>query len=293
MSKVNLTKTKQAKWYSGSERISVDFLNRKIDFMTMEAALESIVQAAIKGKKVVVANYNIHAFNLSMLMPRFLNFYENAEYKICDGMGILKGLNFMGISLPSKYKTPLTLLVPKLLDYCDRYKFSVFLLGSKPQNLEFALQKQQAKYPLVKLAGHHGYFDKEDFQENNAVIDKINGFKPDILIVGMGMPLQEMWIQQNYEQIDASVIIPCGAVIDRLAGLVPDCPLWMSNVGLEWLYRLIREPKRLASRYLLGNPLFFLSVLWAKFHNPDETKIIDRHQECLKQMAKSVSRIIK
>jgi N-acetylglucosaminyldiphosphoundecaprenol N-acetyl-beta-D-mannosaminyltransferase len=284
MNKADFIETRQARDINSSERVSICFLNRKIDFMTMEAAIKTIVQTAVAQKKIIVANYNVHAFNLSMLIPQFLKFYETAEYKICDGMGIIKGLDFMGISLSSKYKTPLTLLVPLLLEYCDRYEFSVFLLGSKPQHIESALKKQQAKYPQIKFAGHHGYFDKENSQENRAVIEKINRFKPDILIVGMGMPLQEIWIQQNYDRLDASVIIPCGAVIDRLAGLVPDCPRWLSNFGLEWLYRLTREPKRLASRYLLGNPLFLLNVLWAKIHNPDGTKIISRHDRYREQI---------
>ncbi len=276
MNKANFIKHKKAERNSDIERYSVYFLNRRIDFMTMENAIKAIVNAATTKRKTVVAYYNVHAFNLSMLIPRFLDFYEDAELKICDGMGILKGLDFMGVCLPSKYKTPLTLLVPILFDYCDRHNFSVFLLGSKPQHLEFALKKQKAKYTNIEFAGHHGYFDKEDFRENHAVIEEINRFKPDILIVGMGMPLQEIWIQQNYEKINASVIIPCGAVIDRLAGLVPNCPLWISNIGLEWVYRLIREPRRLATRYLLGNPLFMLNVVWAKFHNPYEIQVINR-----------------
>lgn len=279
MNKVNLLQVGQPKLQSYSERLSVYFLNRQIDFMTMEAVIRAIVDAAIARNKMVVANYNIHAFNLSMLMPRFLDFYEDAELKICDGMGIIKGLKMMGISLSSRYRTPLTWLVPRLLNYCDRYQLSVFLLGSQPKHLDFALKCQQEKYPNVKFAGHHGYFDQEDSQENKEVLTKIDEFQPDILIVGMGMPLQEIWIQKNYQNINASVIIPCGAVIDRLAGVVPNCPLWISNIGLEWLYRLFKEPKRLGSRYLLGNPLFLLVLIWAKFHNPIPVKIISNQRD--------------
>jgi N-acetylglucosaminyldiphosphoundecaprenol N-acetyl-beta-D-mannosaminyltransferase len=228
--------------------------------------IEAICKSCLKKVKIIVSHYNVHAFNLSMLLPQFFVFQQNADITVCDGMGMLKGLELMGISVASKYRVPLTLMIPNLLNECERHNLSVFLLGSKPQNLEKALNNQKAKHPYINLAGHHGYFDPTNPIQNQFVIEKINQFKPDILIVGMGMPLQELWIQKNYQNIEALAILPCGAVIDRLAGLVPNCPKWMSNLGLEWFYRFLREPKRLAARYLLGNPLFLINLLWAKYN---------------------------
>jgi N-acetylglucosaminyldiphosphoundecaprenol N-acetyl-beta-D-mannosaminyltransferase len=246
---------------------SVHLLNRQINLVTADTFIEAICKSCKKKAKITVANYNVHAFNLSMLLPQFFAFQQNADITVCDGMGILKGLELMGINISTKYRVPLTLIVPKLLNECDHNNLSVFLLGSKPQNIEKALKNQKAKYSNLNISGYHGYFDQNDALENQIVIEKINQFKPDILIVGMGMPLQELWIQNNYENLEAMVILPCGAVIDRLAGLVPNSPKWMSDAGLEWLYRLIREPKRLAARYLLGNSLFLLQLLWAKYNN--------------------------
>ncbi len=202
-----------------------------------------------------------------MLLPEFLTFQQNADITLCDGMGMIKGLELTGVSVSSKYRVPLTLMIPKLLKECEQHKLSVFLLGSKPENLAKALDNQQEKYPNISIAGYHGYFDHEDPVANQTIIKKINQFKPDILIVGMGMPLQELWIQNNYQDLETLVIIPSGAVIDRLAGLVPNSPKWMSNAGLEWLYRLSKEPKRLAARYMLGNPLFLLNIFWAKYQD--------------------------
>lgn len=246
---------------------SVYLLNRQINLVTADTFIEAICKSCNKKAKIIVSHYNVHAFNLSMLLPQFFTFQENADITVCDGMGMLKGLELMGVNLSPKYRVPLTLVIPKLLTECDRNDLSVFLLGSKPQNLEKALENQKAKHSNLNISGTHGYFEQNDAFENQIVIEKINQFKPDILIVGMGMPLQELWIQKNYENLETLVIIPCGAVIDRLAGIVPNSPKWMSDAGLEWLYRLIREPKRLAARYLLGNSLFLLQLLWAKFNN--------------------------
>jgi N-acetylglucosaminyldiphosphoundecaprenol N-acetyl-beta-D-mannosaminyltransferase len=246
---------------------SVYLLNRRFNLVTADTFIEAICKSCKKQAKIIVSHYNVHAFNLSMLLPQFFAFQENADITVCDGMGMLKGLELMGINLSTKYRIPLTLIIPKLLSECEQQNLSVFFLGSKPQNIATALNNQKAKYPNLNFSGYHGYFDQNDILENQIVIEKINQFKPDILIVGMGMPLQELWIQKNYENLETLVIIPCGAVIDRLAGLVPNSPKWMSDAGLEWLYRLIREPKRLAARYLLGNSLFLLQLLWAKFNN--------------------------
>jgi N-acetylglucosaminyldiphosphoundecaprenol N-acetyl-beta-D-mannosaminyltransferase len=106
-------------------------------------------------------------------------------------------------------------------------------------------------------------------------VEQINQVQPHVLLVGMGMPRQEKWIQQNRSQLKVNAILAGGAVIDRLAGVVPDCPSVFSNLGLEWLYRLLREPRRLATRYLLGNPAFVLQIALAKLQvRPNEVLAI-------------------
>jgi N-acetylglucosaminyldiphosphoundecaprenol N-acetyl-beta-D-mannosaminyltransferase len=104
-------------------------------------------------------------------------------------------------------------------------------------------------------------------QANDAIVETINAFKPHVLIVGMGMPIQESWVQRYRDRLQVNAILVGGAVIDRLAGMVQDCPQWIADRELEWVYRLTREPKRLASRYLLGNPAFLLQIGLAKFAN--------------------------
>ncbi|MEX0269954.1 WecB/TagA/CpsF family glycosyltransferase [Leptolyngbyaceae cyanobacterium UHCC 1019] len=248
-----------------SPRVDVNLLGRRITFMTAETIVAAIASACLERKKIIVANYNVHSFNLSVQLPWFYSFLQDSDIVHCDGMGILKAARFMGEELPIEYRASYTILMPKLLEYCDHNNLSIFLLGSKPKYLQAALVQMRQQYPNIKVAGHHGYFQKEDAAQNEAIVQQINSMKPNILIVGMGMPIQEHWIQQHRDRLDVNVIMPGGAVIDRLAGAVLDCPTVLSNMGLEWLYRLYKEPKRLAVRYLLGNPAFVLQVLLYRF----------------------------
>lgn len=247
--------------------LSVYLLGRRIDCMNIPSIVEAVRKACIEGKQIVLANYNIHGFNLSLQFPWFHQFLQSADITNCDGMGILKAIAFMGLDLPLDYRVSYTLLMPKILESCDSNEFSVFLLGGKSENLQAAIDNLKQKYPNVRFAGHHGYFDKEDPHCNQAAVEQINQFKPNILIVGMGMPIQEYWVQQHRHKLQVNTIMLGGAIIDRMAGIVPDCPNFISNSGFEWLYRLMREPKRLAARYLLGNSAFALQIALAIFNN--------------------------
>jgi len=246
--------------------LSVYLLERRIDCMSISSIVEAIHKACREDKKITVANYNIHSFNLSMQLPWYYEFLQSAEIANCDSVGILKAIGYMGLDLPLDYRTSYTLLMPKVLESCNQKKYSVFLLGGKPQYLQTALNNLQLKYPRVRFAGHHGYFDKQDKLANQSAIEQINEFKPNVLIVGMGMPIQEHWVHQHRHSLQANTIMLGGAIIDRMAGIVPDCPHIISDAGLEWFYRFCREPKRLAARYLLGNPAFALHIALAMFH---------------------------
>jgi N-acetylglucosaminyldiphosphoundecaprenol N-acetyl-beta-D-mannosaminyltransferase len=245
---------------------TVYLLERRINCMTVPAIVEAVQKACTESKKITVANTNIHSFNLSMQLPWFYDFLQSSEIVNCDSVGILKAINYMGLNLPLDYRASYTLLMPKILENCNCNKFSVFLLGAKPQILQAALENLRVQYPHVSFAGHHGFFDKEDPKANQAVIEQINQVKPNILLVGMGMPMQEYWVKKHRSKLNVNAILLGGAIIDRMAGVVPDCPSFMSDIGLEWFYRLWREPKRLAARYLLGNPAFVLHIILAKFY---------------------------
>jgi N-acetylglucosaminyldiphosphoundecaprenol N-acetyl-beta-D-mannosaminyltransferase len=244
--------------------VDISLLGRRITFMTTDSIIQSIDQACQDNRSIVVANYNVNSFNFSMELPWFYDFMQSADITHCDGTGILKAIEYMGLKLPSDYRVSYTTLMPEVLNYCETKHRSVFLLGSKPEFADKALENLRAQYPHIKAYGHHGYFSMEDAQENNAIIDQINQVQPDILLLGMGVPRQEAWAWKHRHQVNAKAILLGGAAIDRLAGGVVDCPKPISGLGLEWIYRLIQEPNRLANRYLVGNPAFALHVMLGK-----------------------------
>ena len=125
---------------------------------------------------------------------------------------------------------------------------------------DIAIQKLLAIAPNLRIAGHHGFFEKTG-NENDLVIEKINQFKPDILYIGFGMPLQERWILDNYDKIAARVFLPLGACLDFYTESVYRGPRWLTDNGFEWVTRLITEPTRLWERYVVGNPLFIYRVI--------------------------------
>ncbi|WP_299486073.1 WecB/TagA/CpsF family glycosyltransferase [Acaryochloris sp. IP29b_bin.137] len=235
--------------------------------MTVKTLVSRVNKACQLGQRIVVANYNINSFNLSVQFPWFYDFLQKSEITHCDGLGVLYALRFMGYQLPKEYRVSYSTLMPELLRHCHENNLSMFLLGAKPEALQAALTNTYLKYPGIELSGHHGYFDIDSSHQNKAVIHQINRTNPNILVVGMGMPRQEYWIHQYLELLNVNAILLGGAVIDRLAGAVEDCPTLLSNNGLEWLYRLSREPKRLLARYLLGNPAFALQVALAKYQS--------------------------
>lgn len=254
--------------------VEVQLLGRRITCMTASAIIKAVHKACVEQRRITVLSCNVHGFNLSLQLPWFYEFLQSADIIRCDSMGILNAIRFMGLQLPDNYQVSWTHLMSGLLEHCDQQGFSVFLLGSKPQHLQRALDRVRLQYPNIRLAGHHGYFSADNPAENNAVVEQINRINPQILIVGMGMPVQEHWVRSNQNRLEANAVMVGGAVIDRLAGVVPDCPQLLASRGFEWLYRLIREPKRLWVRYVIGNLAFALQIALAKY-SPFHAKLLD------------------
>ena len=204
---------------------------------------------------------NIHAINLAQDHAWFRNFVNGSEVVYCDGFGIKWGARLLGLRIPERLTPPDW--ISMLAAECTRKHYSLFLLGAHPGVGELAGVTLKQQFTGLNIAGiQHGYFDKSnDSKENEAVLQAINDARPDILLVGLGMPLQEHWLMENWERLNVKVALPVGALFDYLAGKFPRAPHWMTDHGLEWLGRLIIEPGRLWRRYLLGNPRFVWLVL--------------------------------
>ncbi len=216
--------------------------------------------------KAIIAYINVHAVNMANELSWFKDFINQSQVVFCDGFGIKWAAKFLHGKELQRFTPPDWF--GRLAGMCAEQGMSMFLLGTRPEVIEKAAAVLKASYPQLKIAGvHHGFFDKTLLSsENQAVLAEINSLQPDILVVGFGMPAQEKWILDNWSQLKVKVVIPVGAFFDYLAGDVVRAPRWMTDHGLEWLGRLLIEPRRLWKRYVIGNPLFIWRVILQKMH---------------------------
>ena len=211
-------------------------------------------------QKSIVAHVNVRAMNYAHELSWYRDFINQADLVFCDGFGVLLGAKLEGQSVQSDHRMTCPDYIESLARACADADVSIFLLAGQPGVVERAIAKLKRVAPRLRIRGHHGHFQKHG-SENSAVIEQINRFRPEILYVGFGMPLQERWILDNIDRIHANVFLPLGACLDFYTGQVYRGPRWMTDRGLEWLTRLATEPSRLWERYLVGNPLFFYRVL--------------------------------
>ena len=219
-----------------------------------------VLDAISKNKKTVISNVNANAYYISRDNSDFYEFQKKADIIICDSKWVqiaLKYLYGVWVNHLSYY-----LWIPQLYTFCNEKKLKVFLLGTNEQNLQKAIKNFRVEYPDIIFESRNGFFNKDN-HENEEVINKINSFRPHLLMVGMGMPFQEKWIADNMSKIHANVFTNGGAFIDVFSG-EKIIPKWITSMGVEWLYRLIKEPRRMWKRYLFGNTYFLFKFLTQK-----------------------------
>ena len=154
-----------------------------------------------------------------------------------------------------------------LLSKANANNQKVFYLGASENTLQLITKKLQLEFPTIEVASYSPPYKTIFSEEDNAImLLKINTFKPNVLFVGMTAPKQEKWVHAHKEKIEANIIVAIGAVFDFYAGTVKRAPQWMIAAGLEWLYRLVKEPRRMWRRYLIGNTKFCWYVAVEKYN---------------------------
>ncbi|WP_373532835.1 WecB/TagA/CpsF family glycosyltransferase [Vampirovibrio sp.] len=228
-------------------------------FPNPQSLFKRIAQDTKAPGQTLVHYLNIHVANAAWMNPALKRCLQTSDLVYCDGAGIVVGAKWLGQTLPTRLTA--ADWFPDMLSALAEEHCSVYLLGGEPGVPEAAMSKLNQMVPHHSvIEAHHGFILK-DPQLENAVIARINACQPDILIVGFGTPLQEQWIAQNRHRLKVSTIYAIGAVMDFMSGKVSRCPRWMGDAGLEWLYRLGTEPKRLLGRYVVGNPWFLSRIL--------------------------------
>ncbi len=243
---------------------SVRILGVRVDGVTVGGLHEEIERLA-RRRNGIVLNANAHCLNLCYENRELREFMASADVVFCDGAGVRLAAGMLGRRLPERITYADWL--PRLAAFCEERDLSLFFLGARPGVAGEAARRLRASHPGLDIVGvQHGFFDpRAGSPENEEVVAEINAAGPDVLLLGLGMPLQERWLMENRRRLDFGVALTGGAVFDYASGRLRRGPRLLTDNGFEWLSRLLVEPRRLWRRYLIGNPLFLYRVLRQRF----------------------------
>lgn len=206
------------------------------------------------GDKIRVITANPEIVMHARRDPTLAHILNDVDYVTPDGVGILIAGKILKQPIPERITG--VELTTALLAYADAQQLRVYLVGATPDVMASADARIRAQYPRIDLRTHHGYFDTKTEQD---ILADIRSHTPHILLVGLGAPRQELWLSTHRDHLHYNVAIAVGGVFDVLAGKVRRAPLLWQRLGLEWLYRLIQQPRRIGR--MLALPTFILTVL--------------------------------
>lgn len=206
-----------------------------------------------------ILNVNTHAMNLAYVDEVYRGILNAADLVFVDGAGVQLGAKLLGKPVGERL-TPMD-WIDDLFSLCAEEKWSVFFLGDSEMMRERFISAINQRHPNCRIAdSYHGFFEK-DGEENDELVERINNSGARVLLIGMGMPIQEKWLWANRHRLKPLVRFSVGALNRVYTGDIARGPAWMTNNGMEWLYRLCVQPVATWRRYVLGNPLFLFRVL--------------------------------
>lgn len=231
----------------------IKIMNISIDNVSMDETLECVDNLINSGRYTYVVTPNVdHIVKLETDYD-FKKVYENADLILADGKPLIWISRFK--KTPLKEKVSGSDLFPKVCKMASEKNYKVFLLGAAEGVATKAADNLREKYAGLNIVGC--YSPKLGFENDNKEIDKIieivNKAKPDILAVGLGAPKQEKFIYEYRDKLKVPISLAIGASIDFEAGNIKRAPKWMQDIGLEWFYRLYKEPKRMFKRYIIDD----------------------------------------
>lgn len=237
---------------------TVKILGIKFHNVNMDEAYKTCVNFINNDRIHTVFTPNPEMVMLAQENIDLKNALLDADLVIPDGIGIIYASNYLKLGL--KERVPGIDLMSKLLNYANSTKRSVYFLGASNQSIELAVNNIKDKYKFIDIKGYHnGYFDKN---EELKILNEINEKKPDILFVGLGSPRQELWIENNKKILNVKIAMGVGGSFDIYSNTLKRAPIFMQKLGLEWLYRVLQEPKRFKRIFKI--PQFIFQVLSTK-----------------------------
>lgn len=263
------------------ERVNV--LGGAMDLVRPEEVFHFVAGKIAAGEGAIVANHNLHSLYLVRKDEKIAEFYRRSDLIEVDSVPLIFWARIVGRASRRFHRCT-------YLDWRDAFwaraiaeNWKVFFVGGAPGVAEKAVERIQADWPGAQIQTHHGYFDvAQGAAENQAVVEAIQAYAPDIVLVGMGMPRQEIWVLENQAQLGPCVTFTVGGAFDYEAGVQRQSPRWMGRMGMEWLFRLMADPQRLFTRYclepwhLMGPALLDMRNALARQGKPREASDADR-----------------
>jgi len=219
---------------------------------------------SVPKQQIIIDTINPYSYVISRTDLEFKQALMHSDILIPDGTGIVLAARYLhGIKIKKIAGADLHLMI---LQQLEKTSGSIFYLGATNQILSLIQKRIHAEYPHIQVEKYSPpYCEVFSKEETNKMITAVNVFHPDVLFVGMTAPKQEKWIAANHTQLNTQVISGIGAAFGFFAGTTHRAPQWMINRGLEWLGRLVREPKRLWKRNFIYTPKFLYYLLLMKF----------------------------
>lgn len=249
-------------------RHTVNLLGVHVDTLDTKGLYNRIIDFVDDNKAHKVMYVNAHCMVISQKDDGYRKILNDAHLVYADGMSIALAARILGDYLPGR--STAADFMPRFCKLFTKKGLKIYLLGAQPGVAEAAAERLKQSNPRLEIVGTcHGYFHVE---ERERIVEQINRARPHILLVGLGVPYQEKWIQEYRSQINAPVIWGVGALFDFLSGGLARGPQWLLDNGFEWLCRLLTEPRRLGKRYLVGNLLFMWHVFNWKFLKKEDKR---------------------
>ena len=244
----------------------LEILRIRIDNITMAEAVETILQWLGESRSKQICFVNADCANIAYRSPDYLKVLNDSTLCLADGIGLKIAGKLLGQEIAQNVNG--TDMFPLLCKSLDQTHFGLFLLGARPEVVEGVANWVHSNYPNLKLCGYrHGYFNSEEEPE---IIQEIKNSGAHLLLVALGAPGQDMWINRHLDETGVRVAIGVGGLFDFYSGRISRAPAWVREIGMEWFYRFLQEPGRLWKRYFVGNSVFLSRVLREKLFSREK-----------------------
>lgn len=222
--------------------------------------------AKVPEGKVLINTINAHSYNVARNDELFAEALTKGDYLIPDGMSVVKACKWLHAKSQPKERIAGADLFEFEMNKLNSKGGTAMFMGSSEKTLAKIVQQAAKVYPSLKVVTYSPPYKPEfNAEENNAIVNAINTANPDLLWIGMTAPKQEKWTYSHWKELNIHCHVgTIGAVFDFFAGNTKRAPQWWQDHGLEWLYRLIKEPRRMWRRYIIGNTLFLWYMLGEK-----------------------------